>query len=324
MFKGQQMEETDNQVLFELPIEMELRKSSGGDRRIVRGYASTESMDQDGEIVLQSGIDFGPLLKSGYLNYDHYAKCLKCGHIHALSKCPSCGVVKGAKMPIIIGYPTRAEIRDKGLWVEGELLKPTGETTSEQTRLADEMWELGLAFQKSGGKRALAYSVEGGVLQRKGNKIVKSVVCNLAVTHKPVNEDATIELFRKSFCCGKCSPDHPLYTPGHSCGAHAPMSKEDVEDLNKAMSTTSAGPLMLENLDRGMSGILYGNNTTCGCFDSAGKFNGGISGAVDHMQKCQGYSKDQSINFLRKAIHGAQYRPDLAALVKAAGILHKP
>ena len=29
-----------------------------GDRRIVRGYASTEAMDQDGEIILQNGIDF--------------------------------------------------------------------------------------------------------------------------------------------------------------------------------------------------------------------------------------------------------------------------
>ena len=61
----------DNQVLFEIPIEMELRKSEGGERRIVRGYASTENMDQDGEIILQNGIDFSPLLKSGYLNYDH-------------------------------------------------------------------------------------------------------------------------------------------------------------------------------------------------------------------------------------------------------------
>jgi hypothetical protein len=318
------MEETGNQVLFELPIEMELRKSVGGDRRIVRGYASTESMDQDGEVILQSGIDFGPLLKSGYLNYDHNAKCLACGHIHALPKCPSCGVVKGAKMPIIIGYPTRAEIRDKGLWVEGELLKSSGETTSEQTRMADEMWELGLAFQKSGGKRALAYSVEGGVLQRKGNRIVKSVVCNLAITHKPVNEDATIELFRKSFCCGKCSPAHPLYTPGHSCGGHGPIDTNALAELNKAMSTTSAGPLMLENLDRGMSSVLYGDNTTCGCFDTAGKFHDGLTGAVKHLQKCQGYTKDQSINFLRKTIHGSQHRPDLAVLVKAAGILHKP
>lgn len=287
------MEETDDQILFELPIEMELRKSEAGDRRIVRGYASTESMDQDGEVILQNGIDFSYLMKSGFLNYDHQKR-----------------EIAGATMPIIVGYPIRAEIRDKGLWVEGELLKSSGETNSEQTRLADELWELGLMFQKSGGKRSLAYSVEGGVVERKGNKITKSRVNHLAITTKPVNAEATLEVFRKSFCCGKCSSSHPLYSPGHSCGLH------------KAMTTESAAPLIVENLDRGMSGLLYGVGTTCDCFDAAGKFNRGIPGAVDHLRKCLGHDPNQSVNFVKKLIHGAKHRPDLAALVKAAGILN--
>lgn len=306
------MQEADDQILFELPIELELRKSEGGDRRIVRGYASTEDMDQDGEVILQNGIDFSPLLKSGFLNYDHQGKCLKCGQISAVATCPGCGS-KGTKMPIIIGYPTKAEIRDKGLWVEGELLKSTGDTFSEQTKLADEMWELGLALQKSGGNRSLAYSVEGGIYKREGKKILKSVVRHLAVTHKPVNELASIELFQKSFCCGKCSPSHPLHIPGHACA--------DQVRIAKAMSTESAGPLMLENLDRGISGVLYGNDTACGCFDTGGKFHKGIPGAVEHLQNCQGHNKDQSINFLRKMIHGAEFRPDLTALVKQAGFI---
>jgi hypothetical protein len=302
------IETEQNDILFELPVELELRKSEDGDRRIIRGYASTESMDQDGEVILQNGIDFSPLLKSGFLNYDHQYKTLN-----------------GAKMPIIIGYPTKAEIRDKGLWVEGELLKSDGTTTSEQIRLADEMWELGMALQKS-GTRSLAYSVEGGVLQRHGKKIVKSVVRHLAVTHKPVNPEATVELFRKSMCCGRCNALHPLYTPGHNCGSHvepietAPMSKEDIEGMAKAATFASAAPMMLENLDRGMSGILYGDGQ-CPCCDSAGRFIGGINGAVEHLQKCQGASKEQSINFMRKLIGNAPNRPDLSALVKQAGFI---
>lgn len=288
------METPDNQILFEIPIELELRKSDGGDRRIVRGYASTENIDQDGEIILQNGIDFSYLLKSGFLNYDHQTRELA-----------------GATMPVIIGYPIKAEIQDKGLWVEGELLKSTGETSSEQTKLADELWELGLAFQKSGGRRSLSYSVEGGIIKRDGNKIVKSIVRHLAVTTNPVNSEATIEVFRKSFCCGKCNPSHPLYISGYSCKKQA---------MTKSISTTSAPALMLENLDRGMSGVLYGENSSCGCFDTAGKFHRGITGAVEHLQKCQGYTKDQSINFLRKTIQGAKNRPDLAALIKTAGI----
>lgn len=298
----------EDQVLFEMPVEMELRKSEGGDRRIIRGYASTESMDQDGETILQNGIDFSPLLKSGFINYDHQYQ-----------------EIAGAKMPIIIGYPLAAEIRDKGLWVESELLKSTdaGGVTSEQLRLADEMWALGIALQKSGSGRRLAYSVEGGIVARNPKdrkKIVKSIVRHCALTHKPVNPEATVELFAKSFCCGRCNPNHPHHIPGHTCGDHAPQAKEDKENMEKALSTTSAAPLMLENLDRGISGILYGTEP-CDCLTTDGRFKQGLAGAVEHLQKCRGYTKDQSIAFLRKTIHGAKVRPDLAALVKQAGLV---
>lgn len=286
-------ETTQSEVLFEMPVELELVKSVGGGKRIIRGYASTENVDQQGEVILQNGIDFTPLLKSGFLNYDHQYKNLN-----------------GAKLPIIVGYPTKAEIRDKGLWVEGELLKSDGTSTSEQLRLADELWELGCALQKSGG-RSLAYSVEGGVVERKGNRITKSVVRHLAVTHKPVNPEATVELFAKSFfvACGNCSKQGICDLA--ECAAH--------EQIKKAMSTTSASPQMLENLDRGLTSVLYGD-ADCGHYDrNTGKFHNGISGAVEHLEQCQGYSKQDSIGFMRKLIKAAPHRPDVAALVKTAG-----
>jgi len=286
---------TEDQVLFELPIELELKKSADGGRRIVRGYASTENVDQQGEVILQNGIDFRPLLKSGFLNYDHQYK-----------------TINGAKMPIIIGYPTRAEIRDKGLWVEGELLKSDGMSSSEQLKLADEMWEMGMALQKSGGNRSLAYSVEGGVVERKGNRITKSVVRHCAITHKPVNAEATVELFAKSFfiACGNCEKQGTCDIT--ECDRHA---------MQKAMSTESASPLMLENLDRGLSGVLYGDHD-CGHFDKqTGKFTDGINGAVEHLEKCQEYDRQQSINFLRRLLHNAPNRPDAAALISKAGFI---
>lgn len=282
-------------VLFEIPVELELRKSEGGSRRIIRGYASTEHMDQDGEIILQNGIDFQPLLKSGFLNYDH-----------------SYRTIAGARMPIIIGYPTRAEIRDKGLWVEGELLKSDNPVcTSEQVRLADEMWELGMALQKS-GTRSLAYSVEGAVVERQGNKIVKSIVRHLAVTHKPVNPEATVELFAKSMGCGYQSVDF---------NSHAHATPPQVQDISKAMTTESAGPMLRENLDRNLTSVLYGDSD-CDCFyPSTGRFKNGIHGAVEHLVKCQGHGREESIKFLRKIVHGAAKDANLAALVKQAGLV---
>jgi len=320
--------EEQRDILFELPIEVELRKSGDGNRRIIRGYASTEDMDQDGEVVLKNGIDFAPLMATGFLNYDHQAKCLQCGHVSPFRKCPSCGS-SGGKMPFIIGYPTKAEIRDKGLYVEGELLQSSGNTRSEQTRLADEMWELGTALQKAGAPRALSYSVEGGVIKRHGNKIVKSLVTHLAVTHKPVNMSATVECFRKSMCCGRCHPGHPLHTPGHQCGSHDHPAEAE---LQKALGTDTGipmangnAPTMRENLDRGFTQVLYGAEqiaTPCGCFDpDTMAFKGGIPGTVEHLKKCRGASHQEAITFLRKAIDMAGGRPDISAALKAAGII---
>jgi len=320
--------EEQNQVLFELPMEIEMKKSRGTGKRIVKGYASTEAMDQDGEVVLKNGIDFKPLLKSGFLNYDHQAKCLQCGTVSPFSKCPSCGNV-GARMPLIIGYPTVAHVDSKGLWLEGEIITPSGETRSEQGRLADEMWELGMALQKSGGLRSLCYSVEGGVLQRHGKKVVKSVVRHCAITHKPVNQDATLQCFRKSMCCGRCHPTHPLYTAGHKCGSHDhPAEEAFAKALGTDTGTPMAngnGPMMRENLDRGFTTLLYGTDqlaTPCGCYDpDTMAFKEGIPGAVEHLKKCRGASHQEAVDFLRKAVGMAGGRPDISATLKAAGII---
>lgn len=290
-------ETVDTRVLFEMPVELELIKSIGGGKRIIRGYASTEAIDRDGEIILQNGIDFTPLLKSGFLNYDHQFKSMN-----------------GARLPIIVGYPTKAEVKNKGLWVECEMLKSDGNSSSEQLRLADELWEMGQAFQRSGGTRSLAYSVEGGVVQRRGSRIVKSVVRDLAITHKPVNPNATVELFAKSFfaACGSCNKRE-------SCNLTECSIRS--RELEKALSTTSAPEMLLENLDRGLTEQIYGN-TNCNCYDrNTMQFAGGLNGAIEHLSKCRKLGKQQSINLMRSMIQQAPNKPEVAALIKTAGIV---
>ena len=302
--------EQHDQKLFELPVELELRKSVSGNRRIVRGYASTENIDQDGEVILQKGIDFSPLLKSGYVNYDHQYQN-----------------IAGAKVPILIGVPKLAEFDGKGWVVESELFKSgDGGISSNQIRLADEMWELGMALQKSDSGRRLAYSVEGGVVYRdpqNPKKIVKSVVRHVALTHKPVNEECTVDLFMKSLCCGRCSPDHPNHIPGHSCGSHGhdSIEKSEAAAPPSAMSTESAAPLLKQNLDKGLTSALYGD-VESDCYDPAsGKFKDGLEGAVKHMTQHLGHSKANSVAFLRKLLAGAGKDANIAALVTQAGFV---
>lgn len=306
--------EFQEQKLFELPVELELRKSAGGNRRIVRGYASTETIDQDGESILQKGIDFSPLLKSGYVNYDHQYQN-----------------IAGARVPILIGVPRQVEFDGKGWIVESELFKSgDGGVSSNLIRLAEEMWDLGMALQKSDSDRKLAYSVEGGVIYRdpkNPKKIMKSVVRHVALTHKPVNEECTVDLFIKSLCCGRCNPDHPLYIPGHTCGSHASMSKEDKEDMQKsegapsAMSTESAAPLLRQNLDKGMTSVLYGDVESDYYDPTTGRFKDGLEGAVSHMTEKLGHTKDESVKFLKRLLQASAKDANIAALVTQAGFV---
>lgn len=297
---------------IELPAEF-LAKSQGEDRpprRCIKGFASTGSQDQDGEEIVQKGLDFRPLLETGYLNYDHQYR-----------------EVAGVRMPVIIGYPTDGRLLSKGLFLEGELL--TGDPmASEQLRLANEVWELGSALQKAGDRRRLAFSIEGFVPKdgRRGKRIVKSVARHCAVTHKPVNPECSVELFAKSLCCGRCSPDHPQYNPAHrGCQDKADHGFESLEAmgpaLEKALSTTVGAALMRENLDRGFTSVLYGDRD-CRCYDpDTGRFARGMEGVVEHMTRCQGYGAAETRRFLRKILRAAPGEAGLAALVKQAGLV---
>lgn len=308
------MEEHNDKDTFFLHIpvtESLLIKSEGEEdakgRRLIKGFASTEALDKDREQVLQKGIDFSPLARDGFINWDHLYE----------------EVVPGVQVPFIIGHPVQVEMLAKGLFVEGELLQGTPEeiAVSPRLRLASEAWLLQNKLQKS-GQRSLAWSVEGGVRERRGNKVVRSVVKNLALTHKPVNPECTVESFAKSLCCGRCSPDHPQYNPAHSCGNKA-IDPGPLPALTKAvegMNTDTAGALLRENLDRRLTRVLYGPSD-CGCFDGqTGRFNGGLKKAVEHMTGCLGHRQDETIAFLRKVLHGAEKNGELATLVKTAGI----
>lgn len=314
----------EEKFYLHIPVTDLLLKSEGEDkdgRRCVKGYASTGDIDQDGEQVIQKGIDFSYLKKNGFINYDHLGKCLNCGSHYPGNSCPNCGAV--GKQPLIIGVPTQVEMHDRGLWLESELFKSGGSATSEQLRMANEMWEFGQALKKSGNGRSLAYSIEGGILERRGKKVVRSRANHAALTHKPVNTSCSVETFVKSLCCGRCSPHHPDYNPAHKCGnKHVDVTLPELsQGLEKAASTATQGALMLQNLDRGISSVLYGDKD-CGCYDShTGRFHKGLNGAIDHMTKCLGKPKKDSITFLKHIIGGAGNSADLAALAVTAGLI---
>ncbi len=289
MYDNEDYELTEDEFEFRVPVEsVSFQKSEDeGEvegKRIVKGFGSTEDPDHDGEVVLQKGLDISYLENNGFINYDHQKR-----------------IIAGAKVPIIIGYPTLVEFRKSGLWIEGELLSGRPEA-SEQIRLANEMWELGKSLQKSGSTRKLSYSIEGGIVRRRGTKIVKSIARHVALTHKPVNEKCSVEFFAKSFCCGKCDPQANGYDPAHACSNKIPYEEIDggltgfAKSMDAALSTTVGESLLRENLDRGITAIL-GLGMSCDHVGADGKFKGGTKGLYNHMVNCLRRDPDEARRF---------------------------
>lgn len=134
---------------------------------LLKGYASTEDPDRQGELLVQKGLDISDFINHGYFNYDHDSS-------------------------IILGYPLpTCRVDDKGFYVEGELLKGIPESEA--------IWKLAKALHKSNAPRRVGFSVEGKVLEREGPRITKAKIYNVAITTNPVNTNCTWDVLVKSF-----------------------------------------------------------------------------------------------------------------------------
>jgi hypothetical protein len=137
-----------------------------GERRI-GGYCSTEHVDRQGEVVLQRGLEFDEFVKFGYFNDNH-----------------------NQATAAVVGIPDKAEYRQgHGWYTEGRLLKGV--------KRADEIWELAKSLEPT--ERRLGFSIEGKVIERRDNYIVKAKIRNVAVTNAPVNTSCSWSLLSKSF-----------------------------------------------------------------------------------------------------------------------------
>lgn len=137
--------------------------------RPIGGYCSTETLDRQNEVVVAKGLDFSEFVQWGYYNDNHRQET-----------------------SAVLGYPRLAKLDGDRWYTEGNLLK--GYT------LADKVWELAKALRKSNAPRRLGFSIEGKVKERgQGNRIVRAVVRNVAITNVPVNTDCTWDILTKAF-----------------------------------------------------------------------------------------------------------------------------
>lgn len=165
---------------FHTPLRFFEKAGAGDKSRRIAGIISTEQMDQEGEKILQRGLDFDYFLKKGWYNDNHSKKTTD-----------------------ILGYPESVQQFKKGQTLPDGTQAPSNLTWAEgyllRTKKADEVWELGKALADT--PRSLGYSVEGKIQKRTGraNKtIARAMVRNVAITNAPVNAGSRLAILAKS------------------------------------------------------------------------------------------------------------------------------
>ena len=132
----------------------------------IRGIISSENVDQQGDILLQDGLDFSYFLSRGFLNDDHK---------------PGAGNILGEPVSI-----TRTLVNGKpATMMEGNLY-----LNKPQARA---VYESACAMKAAGSTRSLGFSVEGQVLERDPSDkhiVKKARILHVAITNAPVNLDA--------------------------------------------------------------------------------------------------------------------------------------
>jgi hypothetical protein len=168
----------------------------------IGGIISTESTDQQGERVLQDGIDWTYFLKHGWFNYEHRAG-----------------------PDNVLGHPEIVSETD----FEGKPATRVEGVLYLHKAKAKEIYETAMAMQKAKTSRRLGFSVEGQVLSRDKNQIAKAKVLNVAITAHPVNPDARLEVLARSLTLDKGNVGYQTPTqPGTgSLSALVPQSISD-------------------------------------------------------------------------------------------------
>jgi hypothetical protein len=126
----------------------------------LRGIASTNEEDFDGERLEPEGFDLNLFKTSGLINYNHQAK---------------------NEPSAVIGEPEIAYVKDNQFFIQAKLY-PTSK--------ARDTYDLAETLAKNSDTRKLGWSIEGKVLKRDPfNKkhVLKALITNVAVTPSPKN-----------------------------------------------------------------------------------------------------------------------------------------
>jgi len=153
------------------PLDLSKAKEDDGALEI-EGIASSEAVDESGEVILQEGLDFSYALKRGVFNLEH---------------------LSGPKY--VLGHPSKIFTTT----VDGKRATGVRGVLYTKKQEVKEIIETAQAMKSAGGGRTLGFSIEGNVLERdkRNPKVIKKArVLNISITSSPCNADATMKLVK--------------------------------------------------------------------------------------------------------------------------------
>lgn len=279
-------------VLVGFRFHMDITKShqaivNGKRRRLVEGMASVETPDQQGETVIQKGMNFRPFLATGHLNYDHQS-------------------VRRGSPAYIIGEPLDAHIgTDPLTGCDAFFVKGWLYDDPDNKPVADEVWKHIQALSKAKSDRHLGFSIEGTTNLKIGRRIQKSTIYHLAITPAPVHDASycNFQSVMKSLAYATTLDEDIL--AGQDWDVARLIKAADTGGLD-AMTTGSTTALHKEDLEHGKIGkksrlkeavaSIWGDRAMCksDCYDGDGHFTKGIDGYRDHLVKCMGWDRDEA------------------------------
>ena len=173
--KGQPALPFDDAIDFRFNIDLAKSEDASDTKRYIDGLASSEDLDAQGEAVIQKGMILDPLLKSGWINWDHLQ-----GAKYLIGEPTEAQVVRIEDHPRLRG---RAVSKGTGLYFKGFLYKGHPE--------AEAVW---FHLNNPERSRPLAYSIQGRTLERDGHRLTKCELRHMAVTHQPVQKKSFADI----------------------------------------------------------------------------------------------------------------------------------
>jgi len=226
----------------------------------IGGIVSTDTLDRQGEKVVQEGLDFSPFVNHGWFNDNHGQKTTDVlGYPTGVKR-----IRKGEKLP-------NGQVSDtSGWWAEGYLL---------DTDEGRKVYSLARSLQKTANRR-IGFSIEGKVIKRDKQDhttILAAEVRNVAVTHCPVNTDTHLHALAKALTAGSA-----VSAEGSSAGEGFALRTESMDgaeyDQNgrpktkKSKKDSDDNPIVVQ--------MHSGNDG-----DGGEPNNGGFAGTSPHLAK---------------------------------------